>query len=135
MYIVYAAHVTLPERETRTALGEQPTVGEVAAAVRSMANAKAVGPDELPAEFLKLGLEDDSTILQELHHTILVAWRTGTVPQLWKDAIITVLHKKKDKTECSNYRGISLVSHAGKILLKVVAARLSDYCESEGILP
>ena len=60
-----------------------------------MANAKAVGPDELPAEFLKLGLGDDSTILQELHHTILVAWRTGTVPQLWKDAIITVLHKKE----------------------------------------
>ena len=99
-----------------------------------MANAKAVGPDELPVVFLKLGLGDDSTILQELHHTILVAWRTGTVPQLWKDAIITVLHKK-DKTECSNYRGISLVAHAGKILLKVVAARLSGYGESEGLLP
>ena len=42
---------TLPERETRTELGEEPTEGEVAPAVRSMANAKAVGPDELPAEF------------------------------------------------------------------------------------
>ena len=41
-----------------------------------------------------------------------------------------------DKTECSNYRGISLVAHAGKILLKVVATRLSYYyCESEGLLP
>ena len=43
--------------------------------------------------------------------------------------------QKKDKVECSNYRGISLVAHAGKILLKVVAARLSYYCESEGLLP
>ena len=43
------------------------------------------------------------------------------IPQLWKDAVIKVLYKKKDKTECSNYRGISLVAHAGKILLKVVA--------------
>ena len=36
----------------------------------------------------------------------------------WKDAVIAVLHKKGDKTECGNYRGISLVSHAGKVLLK-----------------
>ena len=37
--------------------------------------------------------------------------------------------------ECGNYRGISLVAHAGKVLLKVVASRLSHYCEREGILP
>ena len=49
--------------------------------------------------------------------------------------MIKVLHKKKDRTECGNYRGISLVAHAGKVLLKVIAGRLSDYCEREGILP
>ena len=38
-------------------------------------------------------------------------------------------------TECSNYMGISLVAHAGKILLKIIAHRLSDYCERVGILP
>ena len=47
----------------------------------------------------------------------------------------SVLHKKGDKTECGNYRGISLVSHAGKVLLKVVARRLSAYCEAKGLLP
>ena len=46
-----------------------------------------------------------------------------------------VLHKKKDRTECGNYRGISLVTHAGKILLKIIARRLSEYCERVGILP
>ena len=46
-----------------------------------------------------------------------------------------VLHKKKDPTECGNYRGISLVVHAGKILLKTIARRLSEYCERVGILP
>ena len=46
-----------------------------------------------------------------------------------------VLHKKKDRTECGNYRGISLVAHAGKILLKIIARRLSEYCEHVGILP
>ena len=46
-----------------------------------------------------------------------------------------VLHKKKDRTECGNYRGISLVAHAGKILLKIIARRLSEYCERVGITP
>ena len=56
------------------------------------------------------------------------------MPQQWKDAIM-VLHKKKDRTECGNYRGISLVAHTGKILLKIIARRLSEYCERVGILP
>ena len=45
-----------------------------------------------------------------------------------------VLHKKKDRTECGKYRGISLVAHAGKILLKIIARCLSEYCERMGIL-
>ena len=46
-----------------------------------------------------------------------------------------VLHKKKDRTECGSYRGISLVAHAGKIMLEIIASRLSEYCERVGILP
>ena len=42
---------------------------------------------------------------------------------------------KGDKTECGNYRGISLVSHVGKVLLKVAARRLSAYCEAKKRLP
>ena len=49
--------------------------------------------------------------------------------------MIKVLHKKKDRTECGNYRGISLVAHAGKVLLKIVATRLSAYCEARNLLP
>ena len=41
---------------------------------------------------------------------------------------------KGNKRECGNYRGISLESHAGKVLLNVVARRLSAYCEAEGLL-
>ena len=57
------------------------------------------------------------------------------MPQQWKDAIIMKFHKKKDQTECGNYRWISLVAYAGKILLKIIARRLSEYCERVGILP
>ena len=45
------------------------------------------------------------------------------MPQQWKGATIKVLHKKNDRTECGNSRGISLVAHAGKVLLKVIAGR------------
>ena len=101
-----------------------------------MANGKAMGPDELPAELLKLGLSDSShKILLAFHDIIVAVWMTGEVPQEWKDATIKVLHKKMDRTECSNYRGLSLVAHAGKVLLKIVANRLGDFCEEAGILP
>ena len=122
----------LPQHPVACALGIEPTEEEIATA---MANAKAVGPDGLPAELLKLGLQQDRTILRELHRLTIIIWRQGKVSQQWKDAVITVLHKKGDKTECGNYRGISLVSHAGKVLLKVVARRLSAYCEVKGLLP
>ena len=57
------------------------------------------------------------------------------MPQQWKYAIIMVLHKNKVRAECGTYRGISLVAHAGKILLKIIACNLSEYCERLEILP
>ena len=101
-----------------------------------MANRKAVGPDGLRAELLKvLADEGELNTLRKFHDIIVAVWRGGGVPQQWKDATIKVIHKKKDRDECGNYRGISLVAHAGKVLLIVIAGRLSDYCERENILP
>ena len=95
-----------------------------------------MGPDELPAELLKLRLSDSShEILLAFHDIIVAVWITGEVPQEWIDATIKVLHKKMDRTECSNYRGLSLVAHAGKVLFKIVANRLGDFCKEAGILP
>ena len=48
--------------------------------------------------------------------------------------MIRIFHKNKDRIECSNYRGISLVAHAGKFLLKIVATRLSAYYEVRNLL-
>ena len=128
-----AAGVT--QQPTAHTLGDEPLIEEVTAALRSMGNSKAVGPDELPVELLKLGLHHDPTILREIHQIIIRVWCEGKVPQRWRDVVIKVLHKKKDWTECGNYRGISLVAHAGKVLLKIVAKRLGDYCEAKGLLP
>ena len=89
----------LPQQPLASALGIEPTE-KIA---KAMANAKAVGPDGLTVELLKLGLQD-RIILLELHRLTILIWREVKVPQQWKDAVITVLHKKADKTECANYR-------------------------------
>ena len=91
---------------------------------------KEVGPDSLPAELLKLHPE----IIRCFHNLLVIVWRTGDMPQRWKDATIKVLHKKKDHSDCNNYRGISLVAHSVKVLLKMVAHRLSNYGKAGGIL-
>ena len=124
----------LPQQPVACAIEIELTEEEIATAMKAMTNEKAVGPDGLPAELLKLGLQQDRTILLEFHRLTTLIWCEGKVPQQWKDAVITVLRKKGDKTECGNYRDISLVSHAGKVLLKVVARRLSAYCEAKGLL-
>ncbi|CAB1116625.1 unnamed protein product [Ectocarpus sp. CCAP 1310/34] len=101
-------------------LDDIPSLLEVEEPVREMANRKAVGPDDLPTELIKLFfLDGDQGLLREFHAIVVDVWQTGD----------------GDTMECGNYRGISLVAHAGKVLLKVVATRLSHYCEREGILP
>ena len=88
----------LPQHPVASALGFEPTEEEIATAMKAMANAKAVGWDGLPAELLKLGLQQDQTILRELHRLTILIWHQGKVPQQWKYAVMTVLHKKGDRT-------------------------------------
>ena len=67
----------------------------------------------------------------EFHLLIKLIWIEGKVTQQWQDVVIHVPysnHKKNDKAECGNYRGVSLVLHAGKVLLE------SGYQETEPLL-
>ena len=81
---------------------------DVTAVIRAMPNWKAVGPDSLPAELLKI---DHPEFIRYFHNLLANVWRTGDVPQQWKAATIKVLHKMKDRSDCNNYRGISLVAN------------------------
>ena len=72
----------LSQKPTALSLGDPPVVSETKKALRSTANGKAMGPDELPAELLKLGLSDSShEILLAFHGIIIAVWMTGDVPQ------------------------------------------------------
>lgn len=57
------------------------------------------------------------------------------MPQEWKGTTIIVLYKNVDQTGCSNYQVISFMAYAGKIILKTISHRLSEYCEKEEVLP
>ena len=100
--------------------------------ILGMPNWKAIGPDSLPADVLNL---DHPEFIKYFHILLVNVWSTGEVPQPWKDAAIKVLQQKKDRSDCNNYRGISCVAHSGKVLLKMVASRLSNYYEAKRILP
>ena len=100
-----------------------------------MHNWKAPGPESVVVELLKIDEPAEPIILERFHAILVEVLNGGEVPQQWKDATTKVLYKKPDRSNSNKDRGISLLSHAGKVLLKIVANRLSDYCEAHGILP
>ena len=57
----------------------------------------------------------------------------GSVPQAWKDASIVTIYKKGDRTDCGDYRGISLISIAGKIFARILFNRLSTHITPEEV--
>ena len=111
-----------------TCLDEIPTMDELTRAVASLKDGKAPGEDGIPAEVWKHG---GANLLNRLHQLITKAWMEGSVPQAWKDASIITIYKKGDRTDCGNYRGISLLSAAGKILARILLNRLSLHITPE----
>ena len=119
-----------------TPLRVQPTMQELTDAIRSLANGKAVGPDGVSVELLKIILNVDPALRRRQLDIAVCILRGGVPQQQWKDVITMVLHQKKDRTEGGNYRCISLVVHTGNELLKTIARRLSEYyCKRMAILP
>ena len=89
---------------------------------------KAPGPDDISAELLKLG---GNTSLGMLHSIIAKVWESGEWPEDWVRSVFIPLHKKGDSRDCSNYRTISLVSHASKVLLQIILERIRAKVETE----
>lgn len=106
-------------------LDEPPTLAETVSAIQKLSNGKAAGADGIPAELYRAGGQDVALRLTKLFQQI---WREEAVPQEFRDANIIHLYKNKgERAVCDNHRGISLLSVAGKILARVLLARLSDH--------
>ena len=89
---------------------------------------KANGGDGIPAELFQV-LEDDA--VEMLHSICQQIWKTQQWPQDWKRSVFIPILKKGNAKECSNYRTIALISHASKIMLKILQARLQQYVNRE----
>ena len=76
---------------------------------------KASGGDGIPAQVFQI-LKDDA--VKVLHSKFQQIWRTQQWPQDWKKSVFTLIPKKGNAKECSNYHTMALISHASKVMLK-----------------
>ena len=89
---------------------------------------KATGGDGIPAELFQI-LKDDA--VKVLHSTCQQIWKTQPWPQDWKRSIFIPTSKKGNAKECSNHDTTALISHASKVMLKILQARLQQYMNHE----
>jgi hypothetical protein len=79
---------------------------QVEVAIGKLKRYKSPGADQIPAELIQAGV---GTLHSEIHKPIKLIWNKEEFPRRCKESIVVPIHKKGDKTECSNYRGISLL--------------------------
>ena len=77
--------------------------------------------DGIPVELFQI-LEDDT--VKVLHSICQHIWKTQQWPQDWKRSVFIPIPKKSNTKECSNYHAIALISHASKVMVKILKARL-----------
>ena len=97
-------------------------------ALGSITTNKASGGDGIPVELFQI-LKDDA--VQVLHSIFQQIWKTQQWSQEWKTSVFIPIPKKSNGKQCSNYHTIALISHASKIMLKILQARLQQYVNHE----
>ena len=101
---------------------------EVKWALESITTNKASGGDGIPVELFQI-LKDDA--MKVLHSICQQIWKTQQWPQDRKRSVFIPISKKVNAKECSNYCTIALISHASKVMLKILQARLQQYMDRE----
>ena len=101
---------------------------EVKWALESITTNKASGGERTPVELFQI-LKDDA--VKVLHSICQQIWKTQHWPQDWKRSVFIPMPKKGNAKECSNYCTIALISHASKVMLKILQARLQPYLNCE----
>ena len=97
---------------------------EIKWALGSITPNKASGGDGIPVELYQI-LKDDA--VKVLHSTCQQIWKTQEWPQDWKRSVFIPTPKKGNGKECSNYHTIALISHATKVVIQILQARLQQY--------
>ena len=97
-------------------------------ALGSITTNKASAGDGIPVELFQI-LKDDA--VNVLHSICQQTWKTQQWPQDWKRSVFIPIPKNGNAKECSNYCTITLNSHASKVMLKILQARLQQYMSRE----
>ena len=101
---------------------------EVKWALGNISTNKASGCDGIPVEQSQILKDDAVKVLHSIHHQ---TWKTQQWLQDWKSSVSIPIPKKGNAKECSNYHTITLMSHATKVMLKILQARLQQYVNCE----
>ena len=101
---------------------------EVNWALGSISMNKASEGDGIPVELLEI-LKDDA--VKVLHSIFQEIWKTQQWPQDWKRSVFIPIPKKGNAKECSNHHMLALISHASKVMFKILQARLQQHMNCE----
>ena len=118
--------VAQAEIYTAEPLVPNQSASEVELAINKLKCHKLPGIDHILAELIKAG---GRTICLEIHKLITSIWKKEKLPEEWKESIIVPIHKKGDKTDCNNYRGLSLCQLLTKFYSNILHSRLFPYAK------
>ena len=103
---------------------EPISTSEVRRALKSSKNKKAAGPGDIPIELVKYG---PTILLEETVKVMNKCMIDGDdIPEDWNIGYVSSIHKKGSKTQCKNYRGISVTSSMGRLYGKILKTRLEN---------
>jgi hypothetical protein len=103
-----------------------PSRPEAEIAIQKLKKYRSSGSDQIPAELIQAG---GKMLLSAIQKPINSIWNKEELSDQWKASIIVPIHKKGNKTDCNNYRGISLLSTSYKMLSHILLTRLSPYVD------
>ena len=113
-------------------MGDEITAQKVKEAIQKLNFDKSPNRNDLLAEFFHCACP---VLMGRLTTLLQTAWKTETIPEDWRNTLLVVLYKGKGpKNDCSNYRGISLLSVVGKILSRIIFKRINLYV-ADNVLP
>ena len=117
----------ISQQPIQDSLAEPPTMDKIKKAIHQTSSSRASGKDGIPAEIYKAA---GPNALEAFHDVLLSIWEEEKMTDDFCDALIVSLFKNKgSKSDCGNYRGISLLSIAGKIFARVILNRLITVSE------
>jgi hypothetical protein len=125
-YFSQLLNVRLTEIHTAESLVPKSSHSEVETAIAKLKKYKSPGSDQILAEQIQAGGE---ILWSEIHKFINSIMNKEELPEQWRVSTTVPIHKKGDKTECSNYCEKSLLSTSYKILSNILLSRLSPYID------